>query len=148
MNLTEHFTLEELTHTDHRTLDNSPNDNETANLKRLAEFLEQVKTLLGGKPIMVNSAFRSKLVNDAVGSKDSSQHRIGCAADIRVPGVTPDEVVQAVIASDLPYDQIIREFDRWTHISIPNSIHNAPRKQALIIDKQGTRLYATAKTTV
>ena len=148
MNLTEHFTLEELTHTDHREFDNTPNMVEAENLTRLAEFLEQVKTLLGGKPIMVNSAFRSKLVNDAVGSKDTSQHRVGCAADIRVPGVTPDEVVQAVIASGLPYDQIIREFDRWTHISIPNSIHNAPRKQALIIDKQGTRLYATAKTTV
>jgi len=142
MNLTEHFTLEELTHTDHRTLDNSPNDSETANLVRLAEFLEEVKVLLGGKPIMVNSAFRSKLVNDVVGSKDTSQHRVGCAADIRVPGMTPDEVVKAVITSDLNYDQIIREFDRWTHISIPNSIHNEPRKQALIIDKQGTRLYA------
>jgi len=143
MNLTEHFTYEELTHTDHRQLDNTPNDAELANLTRLAEFLEQVKTLLGDKPIMVNSAFRSKLVNDAVGSKDSSQHRVGCAADIRVPGMTPNEVVQAVIASDLGYDQIIREFDRWTHISIPNSTHNTPRKQALIIDKQGTRLYAS-----
>jgi len=142
MNLTAHFTLDELTHTDHRTLDNTPNDDELKNLTRLAEFLEQVKTLLGGKPIMVNSAFRSKLVNDAVGSKDTSQHRVGCAADIRVPSMTPDEVVKAVIASDLQYDQIIREFDRWTHISIPNSIHNAPRKQALIIDKTGTRLYA------
>ena len=148
MNLTAHFTYEELTHTDHRTLDNTPNDDELKNLTRLAEFLEQVKTLLGNKPIMVNSAFRSKLVNDAVGSKDSSQHRVGCAADIRVPGMTPNEVVQAVIASGLPYDQIIREFDRWTHISVPNSIHNAPRKQALIIDKQGTRLYDDAKTTV
>jgi hypothetical protein len=143
MNLTDHFTYEELTHTDHRQLDNTPNDAELANLTRLAEFLEQVKTLLGNKPIMVNSAFRSKLVNDAVGSKDSSQHRVGCAADIRVPGMTPNEVVQAVIASDLGYDQIIREFDRWTHISIPNSTHNTPRKQALIIDKQGTRLYAS-----
>ena len=143
MNLTEHFTLEELTHTDHRQLDNTPNDVELANLTRLAEFLEQVKILLGNKPIMVNSAFRSKLVNDAVGSKDSSQHRVGCAADVRVPGMTPNEVVQAVIASDLGYDQIIREFDRWTHISIPNSTHNTPRKQALIIDKQGTRLYAS-----
>jgi len=142
MNLTEHFTIEELTHTDHRQFDNTPNDAELANLTRLAEFLEQIKTLLGGKPIMVNSAFRSKLVNDAVGSKDTSQHRVGCAADIRVPSMTPDEVVKAVIASDLRYDQIIREFDRWTHISIPNSIHNAPRKQALIIDKTGTRLYA------
>jgi hypothetical protein len=142
MNLTDHFTYEELTHTDHRQLDNTPNDAELANLTRLAEFLEQVKTLLGNKPIMVNSAFRSKLVNDAVGSKDTSQHRVGCAADIRVPGMMPDEVVKAVIASDLGYDQIIREFNAWTHLSIPNSIHNAPRKQALIIDKQGTRVYS------
>lgn len=142
MNLTEHFTLEELTHTDHRELDNTPNDAELENLKRLAEFLEQVKTVLGGKPIMVNSAFRSKAVNDAVGSKDTSQHRIGCAADLRVPGMTPDQVVKAIIASGIGYDQVIREFDRWTHISIPNEAVRAPRKQALIIDKQGTRLYA------
>jgi hypothetical protein len=141
MNLTENFTLEELTHTDHREFDNTPNDAELANLTRLAEFLEQVRKILG-KPIFVNSAFRSKLVNDAVGSKDTSQHRLGCAVDIRVVGMTPDEVVKAVIASGLPYDQIIREFDRWTHLSVPNSIHNEPRKQALIIDKSGTRLYA------
>jgi len=142
MNLTPHFTLEELTHTDHRELENIPNETEQANIQRLAEFLEDLKTLLGGKPIMVNSAFRSKAVNDAVGSKDTSQHRIGCAADIRVPGMTPDEVVRAVIASDLGYDQVIREFDRWTHISIPNEAARAPRKQALIIDKTGTRVFA------
>jgi uncharacterized protein YcbK (DUF882 family) len=142
MNLTEHFTLDELTHTDHRELENTPNEQELANLKRLAEFLETVKGVLGGKPIMVNSAFRSKMVNDAVGSKDTSQHRIGCAADLRVPGVTPDEVVKAVIASGIGYDQVIREFDRWTHISIPNTPAGIPRKQALIIDKSGTRPYA------
>ena len=142
MNLTEHFTLEELTHTDHRELDNTPNDAELANLTRLANFLEDVKTVLGNKPIMVNSAFRSKAVNDAVGSKDTSQHRIGCAADIRVPGMTPDEVVRAVMASSLGYDQVIREFDRWTHISIPNMESQTPRKQALIIDKAGTRVFA------
>jgi hypothetical protein len=142
MNLTEHFTLEELTHTDHREFDNIPNDAELENIKRLAEFLEQLKTVLGGKPIMVNSAFRSKQVNDAVGSKDTSQHRIGCAADIRVPSMTPDQVVRAVIASDLDFDQVIREFDRWTHISIPNEAARSPRKQALIIDKQGTRVFA------
>ena len=140
--LTPHFTLDELTHTDHRDLDNTPNESEIANLRRLADFLEQVKVVLGGKPIMVNSAFRSKAVNDAVGSKDTSQHRIGCAADIRVPGMTPDEVVKTVIASKIGYDQVIREFDRWTHISVPNTKDAAPRRQALIIDKQGTRPYA------
>ena len=142
MNLSEHFTLEELTHTDHREFDNTPNEAERANLERLALFLEQVKGVLGGKPIMVNSAFRSKAVNDAVGSKDSSQHRMACAADIRVPGMTPDEVVRTIISSGIGYDQIIREFDRWTHISVPNTKDMTPRRQALIIDKSGTRAYA------
>jgi len=140
--LTEHFTLEELTVTDHRTLDNTPNDSEKANLQRLAEFLEQVKSTLGGKPVMVNSAFRSKAVNDAVGSKDTSQHRIGCAADLRIPGMTPDQVVRTIIAAGLPYDQIIREFDAWTHISIPNHSNYPFRRQALIIDKAGNRPFA------
>jgi hypothetical protein len=142
VNLTQHFTLAELTHTDHREFDNTPNEQETQNLIRLANFLEQVKELLGGRPIMVNSAFRSKAVNDAVGSKDSSQHRLGCAADIRVPGMTPNEIVRALIDSDLPYDQVIREFDAWVHVSIPNHVEIKPRKTALIIDKKGTRMFA------
>jgi uncharacterized protein YcbK (DUF882 family) len=142
MNLSEHFTLEELSHTDHREFDNTPNDAEMANLVRLADFLEEVKSALGDKPVIINSAFRSKQVNDAVGSKDTSQHRIGCAADIRVPGMTPDQVVKTIIASGLGYDQIIREFDRWTHLSVPNKPEDKPRRQALIIDKAGTRAYA------
>ena len=145
MNLTPNFTLEELTASEtaeRNGWDNSPNDIELANLTRLADFLEQVKAVLGGKPIMINSAFRNKMVNDAVGSKDSSQHRVGCAADIRVPSMTPDEVVKAIITSGIAYDQVIREFDRWTHISIPNESSGLSRKQALIIDKSGTRPYS------
>ena len=136
--MTEHFTLAELTATSHRQFDNTPNEKELANLQKLAEFLEQVKTLLDGKPIMINSAFRSKQVNDSVGSKDTSQHRLGYAADFKVPGMTPDQVVRAIIDSDLQFDQIIREFDAWTHISISPS----PRRQALIIDRAGTRPFA------
>jgi putative chitinase len=142
MNLTPNFTLEELTHTDHREFDNMPDADELANLYRLADFLEQVKVVLGNKPIMINSAFRSAEVNKAVGSSDKSQHRRGCAADIRVPGMTPDEVVTAIIESGLPFDQVIREFDRWTHVSIPNTEDSTPRSMALIIDKAGTRVFA------
>lgn len=142
MNLTPHFTLDELTHTDHREFDNTPDDDARQNLYRLADFLEQIKALLGGKPIMVTSAYRSKAVNDAVGSKDTSQHRIGCAADIRVPGMMPDDVVKKIMLSGLPFDQLIREFDRWTHVSIPNRPSDAPRRQVLIIDRMGTRAYA------
>jgi zinc D-Ala-D-Ala carboxypeptidase len=143
MNLTEHFTLEELTTTDHREYKNEPSPSERTNLVRLANFLEQVKVALGGKPVMVNSAFRCKEVNNAVGSKDTSQHRVGCAADLRVPGMTPDQVVQAIMAAGLPYDQLIREFDRWTHISITNDPQGKPRGQTLIIDAKGTRLYSS-----
>ena len=142
MNLTPHFTLDELTASEtaaRNGWDNTPNDAELENLKRLADMLEQVKVVLGGKPIMINSAFRSKKVNDAVGSKDTSQHRTGCAADLRVPGMTPDEVVRKIVASGISFDQVIREFDRWTHISVPNTIDTPARKQALIIDRQGTR---------
>ena len=155
MQLSEHFTSEELTHTDHRTLDNTPTEHEkciidgkevlvnaVANLPRLAAFLEEVKKVLGGKPIMVNSAFRSEAVNTAVGSSNKSDHRRGCAADIRVPGMTPDEVVRAIIGSGLAYQQIIREFDRWTHIAIPTNEGDVPKMSKLIIDKQGTRAFA------
>lgn len=153
--LSEHFSVEELTHTDHRELDNTPTNAEKciidgkevfvdaiANLPRLAEFLEQVKIVLGGKPVMVNSAFRSEAVNTAVGSKNTSDHRRGCAADIRVPSMTPDEVTRAIIASGLPYQQVIREFDRWTHVSITTNEGETPKKSKLIIDKSGTRPFA------
>ena len=138
--LSEHFTLDELTFTDHREFDNTPNQQELANLVRLAAFLELVRAVLG-KFLHINSAFRSEQVNTAVGSKNTSQHRLGCAADLRVPGMTPDEVVQEIIRAELQFDQIIREFDRWTHISIPNTADAKPRRNALIIDKTGTRKY-------
>lgn len=144
MQLSDHFTLEELTHSEvaeRKNLDNTPNATEIANLTRLAGLLEQVRSLLN-KPIMLNSGFRSKAVNDSVGSKDTSQHRIGCAADIRVPGMTPKQVVQACIDANIPYDQIIEEFGSWTHISVPDTAARPPRKQALIIDKAGTRIFS------
>ena len=155
MQLSEHFTFEELTHTDHRSLDNTPTEHEkcvidgkevlvnaVSNLPRLAAFLEEVKKVLGDKPIMVNSGFRSEAVNNAVGSSNKSDHRRGCAADIRVPGMTPDQVTRAIIASDLPYAQVIREFDSWTHVAIPTHEGDAAKKSKLIIDKQGTRAFA------
>ena len=144
MNLSPHFTLEELTHSEvaaRNGWDNSPNQEEIANLQRLAYLLEKVKEAVGGKPVMINSGFRSKQVNDAVGSKDSSQHRLGCAADIRVPGMTPKQVVDACITASVLFDQIILEFDAWTHISVSSDPTLAPRHSRLIIDKQGTRNY-------
>ena len=117
--LTEHFTLEELTHSEaalRNGWDNTPNGDEVANLTRLAQLLEQVKTAVGGKPVMINSGFRSKKVNDSVGSKDSSQHRLGCAADIRVPGMTPRQVVDAsAFEQDLPFGGLDQPGDAPPH---------------------------------
>lgn len=149
MQITEHFSLGELTVSElavRNGWDNSPSPQELENLKRLADMLEKVRALLG-KPIIINSAYRSKQVNDAVGSKDSSQHRIGCAADIRVVGMNPDQVCRAIIASDIQYDQIIREFydpekgGGWTHISVPNKPNDYFRYSKLIIDRNGTRAF-------
>ena len=144
MNLSENFTYDELTRSEtaaRHGFDNTPNEGEVDNLKRLAALLEEVKKAVGGKAVMINSGFRSKQTNDAVGSKDTSQHRLGCAADIRVPGMTPRQVVEACIEAQVPFDQIILEFDSWTHISVTNTPDAALRGQKLIIDKQGTRQY-------
>ena len=144
MNLSENFTYDELTRSEtaaRHGFDNTPNEGEVDNLKRLATLLEEVKKAVGGKAVMINSGFRSKQTNDAVGSKDTSQHRLGCAADIRVPGMTPRQVVEACIEAQVPFDQIILEFDSWTHISVANTPDAALRGQKLIIDKQGTRQY-------
>jgi uncharacterized protein YcbK (DUF882 family) len=145
MNLSPNFTLEELTRSEaaaRNGWDNTPNEAEIENLKRLAALLQEVKKAVDGKPVIINSGFRSKKVNDAVGSKDTSQHRLGCAADLRVPGMTPRQVVEACLAARVPFDQIILEFDSWTHISVPNTPGTAPRGSKLIIDRQGTRPFA------
>lgn len=143
MKLSPNFTLKELTHSETAErlgLDNTPDEKVKANLVRLARMLEEVRRILG-RPIMVNSAYRSLKVNTAIGSRSTSQHVLGCAADIRVPGLTPDDIVKAIIKTNIEYDQLIREFDSWVHISIPNTFADKPRKQVLIIDRSGTRPY-------
>jgi hypothetical protein len=147
--MTPNFTLAELTASEtaeRNGLDNTPDATALANLQRLAEFLETIKAALDGKPVMINSAYRGPAVNTHVGGSKSSQHMVGCAADIRIPGMNPDQVCRAIIEADLPFDQLIREFydpakaaGGWTHVSVPNDAGSTPRKQALIIDKTGTR---------
>lgn len=143
MKLTEHFSLEELIFSDiaaRNNLDNKPNDIVIGNLTRLAKLLEEVRLLLN-KPIRINSGYRSIHVNALLGSKPTSQHCLGCAADIRVDGMTPDDIVKAIKNSNIKYDQLIREFDSWVHISVPNGEGYVARKNTLIIDKTGTREY-------
>ena len=144
MNLSPNFTLEEMTSSqtaERHGIDNTPDNDTLMNLRRLALFLEDVRTALG-MPLRISSGYRSPEVNQKVGGKSTSQHCRGAAADIKVKGMTPDQVVQAIIKAKLPYDQVIREFDSWTHVSISNGKDIKPRGQALIIDKKGTRAYS------
>ena len=142
--LSKHFTLEELTFSDaalRHGIDNTPNEEIVENLKRLcALILEPVRDIVH-KPVHVTSGYRSSVVNSLVGGKVTSQHTHGCAADIKVPDITPDVLIKAIIGAGLPYEQVIREFDSWVHVSVPNDPHALPRRQALIIDKSGTRPY-------
>ena len=141
MQITEHLSLEEMTFSEaalRNGWDNTPNAHQFSNLTRTAELLEKVRGILNA-PIIVNSAFRNQQVNAAVGGKSTSQHRNGCAADIKVHGMTPDQVCMKILQSGILFDQLIREFNSWTHISVPEEQDGIWRKQALIIDSTGTR---------
>ena len=141
MKLTPNFSLEELTFSQvasRRGVDNTPSAKVKDNLERLALFLEQVRKVVN-KPISISSGYRSKEVNESVGGSKTSQHCEGCAADFNVKGMSPDAVVRAIVTADIPYDQVILEFDSWVHISVPTTKGSTPRKQALIIDNKGKR---------
>jgi uncharacterized protein YcbK (DUF882 family) len=143
MQLSEHFTLKELTASDTAArlgIDNTPPVYVVENLKRLCALLEDVRHAVG-KPIRISSGYRCHKVNHAVGSRDTSQHLQGCAADIKAQGVTVDELMKAIIGAGVKFDQLIREFDSWVHISIPNTPADKPRHSMLIIDHAGTRPY-------
>lgn len=134
MNLTPHFTLEELTATQHRGIDNTPQTLTLIDaLRRTALLLEQVRTRLG-VPIIVSSGYRCPELNAAVGGQKASQHLLGQAADFIAPAFgAPTAVASALRDAGLDYDQLILEFGRWIHISWSDK----PRHQALIIDDKG-----------
>jgi zinc D-Ala-D-Ala carboxypeptidase len=138
VNLSENFTLEEMIRSEtasRKGIDNRPDSETIANLTELALALEKVRSVLG-RPIHITSGYRSPKVNAAIGSSPSSAHIKGYAADFVVSGLTPREVCERVIASGIDFDQVIKEFDSWTHLSIdPRN-----RKMALTIDRNGTRV--------
>jgi len=121
MNLTEHFTLAEMTTSEvalRKGLDNTPTPEVLENLYELAATMEKVRTLLGCA-IHVNSAYRSPKVNAAVGGVSTSAHCTGDACDFTAPDFgTPTEIAITIVdSSDIHYDQIIAE-GTWVHLSI------------------------------
>jgi zinc D-Ala-D-Ala carboxypeptidase len=142
--LTEHFTLEEFT--DSQTaarmgINNVPPQGspERKNLLRTAEVMEEVRTLLNNKPVLISSGYRSPQVNAAVGGSKTSAHMSGLAADFSCPGFgTPKAICKHLHAhmKALGVDQLIYEYETWVHLGLTT---DAPRHMAMTIDNKGTR---------
>jgi hypothetical protein len=123
MQISEHFTLEELTASQaavRNRLDNRPGLEEVKNLRWLAGTLEEVRKLVGS-PIHVSSAYRSPAVNKAVGGSIKSAHMHGLAADITVSGMTSRDLAELIRSSAIAYDQLIYE-GTWVHIGLAEGV--------------------------
>jgi zinc D-Ala-D-Ala carboxypeptidase len=120
MNLTPHFTLEEMERSQAAIRHGIINKADARQTKALTDLclnvLEPLRTLVG-KSINVQSGFRNPSVNSIVGGSATSQHMKGEAADINVEGMTPAELFSLIKNSTLPYDQLIDEFSSWVHVS-------------------------------
>jgi zinc D-Ala-D-Ala carboxypeptidase len=146
MNLTPHFSLEEFCASNtaaRHGIDNSLPLELYAAAKRTCIGLEEVRVLLRSNSIRISSGYRCPALNSLLGSRSTSQHLKAEAVDFTCPTFgTVDKIVKAIIASDIKYDQVIREYDKdgggWVHISFSDK----PKRQALIIDQDGTRIYA------
>lgn len=141
-NLTPHFTLEEMTASQtaaRKGLANTPGPTELENLRRLAGVMEEVRTILGNKPILISSGYRSPAVNVAVGGSQNSAHTLGLACDFTCPGFgTPLAICRKLHPhmERLGIDQLIHEYEAWVHLGLR---YDKPRHMALTIDSKGTR---------
>jgi zinc D-Ala-D-Ala carboxypeptidase len=131
--LTDHFFLSELTASqaaERRGIRNVPSEAQQLNLYRLAMMLEQVRSSLGDRALLVSSGYRNASLNVLVGGAINSDHLDGRAADFTVPGFGDARLVaQAISESGIEFDQLIYE-GTWVHISVAKQ-GVKPRKQIL-----------------
>jgi zinc D-Ala-D-Ala carboxypeptidase len=119
MQLTEHFSLEEFTHSSTALalgIENTPTPQHMQNLQKLAQGLEKVRALFN-KVIEVTSAYRNPKVNAAVGGVPNSAHALGHAADFHVHGLQDLDAAKVIRDSGIKFDQLIYEKNRCVHLS-------------------------------
>lgn len=134
--LTPHFSLEELTMSqtaERMQLDNVPVGDVLHNLHRTARSLETVRALLGDKPLVISSGYRSPRVNQAVGGSRTSAHMDGHAIDFICPQFGSPLAICKFLAGQksLQFDQLIQE-GTWVHISF------APLGRRELLTKSGS----------
>jgi hypothetical protein len=138
--LSENFTLDEFVFSQTAArlgIDNTPPPEVLANLKRLAQALEQVRSALGGVPVLISSGYRSPALNKAIKGARNSAHVLGLAVDFTAPRFgTVLQTAKAASASGVAYDQIIHEFGRWVHLAIP-AVGQTARVETLSIHVAG-----------
>ena len=141
MNLSEHFTLEELTASQEAVrsgIKNAPSAEQIASLRSLCVTILEPLRLRLKRPIVVSSGFRSTSINRRIGGSPRSQHCRGEAADIMVPGVPVAEVIKVIKALYLPIDQTIDEFGAWVHVS--HKANGGNRGQYLKARREGGKV--------
>jgi len=146
--LTEHFSLAELTASEtaaRNHLDNTPSALVVNNLLSLCvTVLEPIRVAVG-RPVHINSGYRSIAVNAAIGGVVSSAHVDGRAADLIVPGMPLADVYDLIARLDLPIDQLIAEYGAWVHVAIARS-GTTPRRQLLMkLSGRGYETYDAAR---
>ena len=150
MNLTEHFTLQELTFSKYaqdNNFNNHPTDPDIlANLQVLAEGMERVRACVHS-PIIVSSAYRAPKTNSGVHGSVNSAHMFGLACDFNVRGITSRQAASIIAMNfvNIQYDQLILEFpdsnNSWVHISFPD-VDKKPRGMKLTsIKENGKTVY-------
>lgn len=134
--LTAHFALEELSCTQHREIDNTPPAEVVWTLRTTAARMEEVRRLLGERPIHVSSGYRCPELNRAVGGAKTSAHLTGHAVDFNCYGFgRPLDVCRKIARSEIRFDQLIEE-GSWVHISFD------PRMRRQVLTRRAGGGYA------
>jgi hypothetical protein len=139
--LTEHFKLEEFIFSDYALrngIDNTPPPVIIENLIILCQHTLEPIRLLVNRPVHIISGYRNVLVNEGIGGSSNSQHLLGRAADVRIYGYTPNELCTLILNNSIPFDQLINEFDSWTHISY-SEVYNRKEHFKITNDEFGRR---------
>ena len=111
-------------------INNMPDINSLDNMLELIVYcLQPIRDKIK-KPMIITSGYRNSQVNKLVGGVSNSQHANGQAVDFKISGMTPAQVVDFIKKTDIEFDQLINEYDKWVHISF-NKGKN--RKQILKI---------------